>query len=235
MTGPANTFLMECADIFGNPRKMILKLVFTLLLGLPFILANMPGTVSIAGIGFLILFSSFFGASVGMVRKKTAGLIIRLSLLPVPSIVWLSDFALAGAVMDFFQTGTILALYLLVHGQGITVGAIMLTVTLFAVTVLILNILGIMLGQWLSSNAEVHLTGAFTTLILAFVSGLVPVPERLRIVQGAAAQYNPLNMLLKVLSGCTEGGTHVSGIHIVWSLTVIAILATVIAYRWRKH
>ena len=235
MTGPSNTFLMECVDIFGNPRKMVLKLVFTLLLGLPFILANMPGAVRISGIGFLVLFSSFFGASVGMVRKKTAGLTIRLTLLPIPGIVWLSDFALAGAVMDFLQTGTILALYLLIHGQGVTPGAVLLTATLFAMTVLILNVLGIMLGQWLSSNAEVHLTGAFMTLILAFASGLVPMPERLRTIQGTAAQFNPLNILLKVLKGCAEGGTHISGIHIILSLAVIAGLTAVTGYRWLKR
>lgn len=235
MTGPANTFQMECADILGNPRKMVLKVVFTLLLGLPFVLADMPGRVRLAGVGFLILFSSFFGASVGMVRKKTAGLTLRLALLPIPGIVWLSDFVLAGSLMDFFQSGTILALYLLIHGQAVTVGAVLFAASLFAVTVLILNALGIMLGQWLSSNAEVHLAGALSTLMLAFMSGLVPVPERLRFIQSVAVRYNPLDLLLNILGNCAESGAHVSGTNIMWSLAVISGLTSLILYRWHRR
>ena len=71
--------------------------------------------------------------------------------------------------------------------------------SLFCMTIVFLNILGILLGFAMKSNPEVHLIGALSSGLIALLSGLVPVPERLAWLVTIFSQWNPLTRLLNYL------------------------------------
>jgi hypothetical protein len=191
---------MEILNAVSKPRTLFLRVGLTLLLGLPFVLAPMPLRVRVSGLLMLILFTGLFGAAVSRVRRRTDGRLEIVRLLPLRPAVAFLDFALAGAAVDVLQTGPLLALFFLLHAKAPSLALLVATTALFVAVALILNLAGLALGTILETNAEVHLAGALTVALLAFASGLIPAPERIRAVLEALQAMNPLTLLAKVLS-----------------------------------
>ena len=80
---PGNVFCLQLADAFGDRRRIALRISVTALLATPFIFVNMPIRAQAAGIVMVIMFTSFFGASVSYARLRTDLRLERLTLLPM--------------------------------------------------------------------------------------------------------------------------------------------------------
>ena len=101
---PANVFQVEVKTTLLNRHGLLMKVGFALLIGIPLVFIS-------------ILFVSFFGAAIGIVRRRKDGHLGHLRILPIPLWVTYVDMVLAGAVVDMVQLMPMIALYLLTHGQ----------------------------------------------------------------------------------------------------------------------
>lgn len=228
---PANVFQLEMASVFYSRRALILKVLFTFLLGFPFVVIAMPVKVRISGLMMLLLFSSFFGAAVTIVRRRTDGHLSRLRLLPIPVWKIMGDFILSGALVDMLQMGTVLTLFLIVNGQNIHIGNLIITAGLFCITVVLLNILGLFLGLAVKSNSEVHLVGALLTGMIALFSGLLPVPARLGWLIDTISCKNPLTLLHHSLTTTGENTTNAINIGLFFPVLFMILFMTTVIWR----
>jgi hypothetical protein len=211
---PHNVFQLETAAFLANRRGLIIRLGFTLLLGLPFVIIAMPLKIRLSGLSFIIIFVTFFGAAVSSVRRKTEGHDERLKVLPLPLWHIRMDMMLAGALVDFIQTGFLLVLFMVFYGTGITLGAILKISGLFIMTIVLFNTFGMMLACLMKNNSEVHLFGALGAFILAFLSSLMPVPAPIQNWILIIGGWNPLAALGRSLIRTAQGqmgGTHDAG------------------------
>jgi ABC-type multidrug transport system permease subunit len=192
---PTSVYQLELAAVFSNTRSIFMKLGYAYLLGLPFALIQMPATVRVIGITMLILFTSFFGAATSLVTRRTEGQMARLGQLPIRRSSLYSDFLLSGAVIDIAQVGVVLILLLLVNGNGVSLALAAAIAATFVLSVLFLNILGMLLGLVSKNSQEVHLIGALGVGIIGFLSGLFPTPDRIEGLIAASSSVSPLHML----------------------------------------
>ena len=225
---PANLFQVELASALATPRKVGLRLGLSFLLGAPFFLVGMPVKVRVVGLIFLSLFHSFFGAAVGRVRDRTQGRALKLALLPLSGRLILLDRLLAGVLVDLLQTGPLIVLLVVLHGRPGLGPALPSLAGLFCGTLLLLNLLGQGLGRLAKTNAEVHLGGALGVGMVAFFSGLVPVPETMAPALGPIRELSPVHWLARTLEGLLQG-SEPSGA--LWPLLFLAALAAL--YLWR--
>ena len=202
---PANLFQVEMAVLAAGTRGLLTKLGLSLLLGLPFVLFAMPLRVRLAGLAAILTFTSFFGAAVGIVRRRTEGQLQRLALLPVRPSAVLLDLLLSFAVLDAAQLGLLLALFLAIHAQDPTALGVVLAAGRMLQAVILLNALGLALGLSLRSNPEVHLFGALAAGVLLALSGQIPVPEKIRPLLEPIARWNPVSRFTVALAQMTGG------------------------------
>ncbi len=234
---PANVFQLELATVFANKRGLILKLVFTFLIGFPFVLVAMPSQVRVSGLMMLVLFTSFFGAAVSLVRRRTDGHLDHLKLLPIPVWSVLGDFVLSGAVVDIAQVGILLALFVLLNVSGATFGTLISIAGLFFISVLLLNLLGMILGYVMKSNPEVHLIGALAVAFIAFISGIIPVPAILHRFVQIILPWNPVALLARYLTELLHGKEADNEIMFIFSIVFVSIIVIVFLLRiinWRE-
>jgi hypothetical protein len=203
---PFNLFRLELVSSLAGARALLMRLGFTLLIALPFVLIAMPVAVKASGIVMIVLFTSFFGAAVGLARKRSDGQLERLRLLPQPLLLPFFDIVLAGAVVDLLQILPVLILYFAVNGGAFASAPVALVLALLIVTLLPLNLLGVLLGLAMRSNAEVHLAGALSVGVLAVLSGLAPLPRRLAALSAWAGAWNPAARLRDLLVFIGEDG-----------------------------
>ncbi|EFK07938.1 ABC-2 type transporter [delta proteobacterium NaphS2] len=225
---PGNVFQLDTAAFLANRRGLIIRLGFTMLLGLPFVIIAMPLKIRLSGLSFIIIFVTFFGAAVSSVRRKTEGHYERLKVLPLPLWIIQMDMMLAGALVDFIQTGFLLVLFIAFYGTGITFGAILEISGLFITTLLLFNALGMMLACLMKNNSEVHLFGALGAFILAFISGLMPAPAVIQKWIVIIGRWNPLTAMGRSLMGTAQG--QMGGIHdagVFWGLMTLIFLIIV--------
>jgi ABC-type multidrug transport system permease subunit len=192
---PGNVFQLEMAAAVAGRRTLMIRLGFTLLLGLPFILVSMPVKIQASGLSVIIIFIAFFGSAVTFVRRKSEGHMDRLKILPVPGWRIIGDMVLAGAFIDCIQMGLLFFFLFMIYGSFMTYITILKITGLFITTLLLLNLLGILLASITKDNAEVHLFGTLGSGLLAFISGLFPVPDSLEPVVRLATAWNPLSMM----------------------------------------
>jgi hypothetical protein len=223
---PANVFQLELAVNFASVRTFIMKLGFTMVLGFPFILIAMPPRVQVAGLVMIVLFISFFGAAVAFVRRRNDGIMERLKLLPIARWKIVSDFLLSTTAADIIQLFPPFLLFMLVHGSHIGLGAIVWVFGIFVLTVLFFNLLGVLLGWAMRSNPEVHLIGALATATMAFLSGILPVPIRVRPVILTLSRWSPLYHLSLTLTHIREGTLLGDNLKLVlWSFFLVLVVS----------
>lgn len=196
---PGNLFQLEMATHFATRSTILLRFGLALLLGSPFIFFAMPLEVRIPGLVVLMLFMSFFGAAVSIVRRRTEGLLLKLRILPLSRLSIFSDFVLSSSLIDLMQFTPLLILYLLFFGQSLSLSSLLWLACLLLLSVLLLNFLGVLLGLALRTNPEVHLVGALAVGLIAFFSGLIPTPTQMKTFLGAVLPWNPVNHLRKAL------------------------------------
>jgi hypothetical protein len=228
---PGNIFQLEMRVAFARKRSFIIKLGFTFLLGFPFVLLAIPIKVQVAGLVMLVLFTSFFGAAVSLVRRRADGFIRRLRILPIRGWVILGDFLIAGVVIDLMQMGILLAIFTLVHGSGVTPGAVILTGGVFFLAVLFLNIAGMLLGFAMKSNSEVHLVGALAIGILAFISDIIPVPGRLIQIIETTGRWSPVAAFARSLERLALGTGTVGSMEVLASGIFICVMFAIFIFR----
>jgi ABC-type multidrug transport system permease subunit len=234
---PTNLFQLELANVFANGRSMMMKLGYAYLLGFPFALIRMPVQARVIGIVMLILFTSFYGAATTIVTRKTDGQLTRLRQLPIRRSVLVADFLLSGAVVDIAQVAVVIAVLLLVNAVSVS-GPLLLTVAAaFVLSVLLMNLLGMMLGAVSRNSQEVHLIGAFGVALIAFLSGLFPVPRRIEPLIDAVSRLSPLRALATAMETSMSGGAIPDSA--MWSVSVslvsLAVSVIVFALRWSRR
>ena len=228
---PGNLFRLQLADTFDNRRRFALRVGISALLALPFIFVAMPVRAQAAGIVMVILFTSFFGTAVAHVHLRDDRRLERLTLLPTPRwALWL-DLVLASVLSRFIPTAVVMAGFVLVNGQSLTIGALLALIGWLCTTLLVLTVLGIAVATRVRSNAEVHLFGALTVGILAPLSGLTPLPERLAPLTATTA-FNPIARLLAALVRTTTTDTTVPATEITFAALVFAAVVALALYRW---
>jgi ABC-type multidrug transport system permease subunit len=228
---PANVFQLELAVNFASVRTFIMKLGFTMVLGFPFILFSMPPRVQVAGLVMIVLFICFFGAAVAFVRRRNDGIMERLKLLPIARWKILADFLLSTTAADIIQLSPLIILFILVHGSQIGLGAIVSVFGMLVFTVLFFNLLGLLLGWAMRSNPEVHLIGALATATIAFISGILPVPVRVRPVIETASRWSPLHLLSLNLAHMEKGTLMPGDIRIIFWGSFLAMALFVLVFR----
>jgi len=228
---PSNVLQLELAAAFSSRRALALRVGVALLLGLPFVFAPMPLRARACGLCVLTVFVSFFGAAVGLVRRRAEGQWTRLALLPIPrSIVW-SDLLLAGGVVDLVQTAPVVGLLAVVHGLPTAGGALLSAAGALCACVLTLNALGMLLAVAVRTNAEVHLAGALGVGVLVLLSGLVPTAGPLAGVVAAASPFSPVAWLEHALRAMAADASSVGRHSVLAGSLVLLILAAWLAAR----
>ncbi len=228
---PDNVFKLEIAALLADGRALIIRFAFTLLLGLPFVVIAMPAGIQVAGLQIILLFTGFFGATVHFARRRAEGHFNRLKLLPLPVPGIIGDMLLAGVLTDCAQMGLLLVLFIWVNTAGAPLSALLEISGLFVLTVSTLNLLGTLLAFLIQNTSEAHLFGALATGLLAFFSGLFPVPESMQgAIEGLGA-WNPLSCMGDRLLGLTTGREAGGGFTPAW-IVILGLFTAVACLRF---
>jgi hypothetical protein len=228
---PGNLFRLELAAAFADRRRIALRIGITALLALPFILVDMPANVKAAGIVMVILFTSFFGAAVGHARLRADLRFDRLTLLPIRrSLLWL-DLVLTSALARLVPTSVVLVGYILINEQSLTARTVVVLFGLFSGSLVLLTLLGIGIGRIARNNGEVHLFGALAAVILACISGVTPLPQRLAWLAATMA-WNPVARLHAMLTRLATGSTAVGLTELVFTSFMLGGIAVTVVLRW---
>jgi hypothetical protein len=221
---PANLFQMEMASLLASKRTLCVKLVFPLLLGLPFVLIVMPLKARLAGLMILVVMVAFFGSSVAFVRHRREGRLGRLKILPVSMARIMGDLLLAGTVVDLMQIGSVVILFLFVHGSAVTMDGVVTTAGLLVAAILLLNAMGMALGYAMHENSEIHLAGGLVSGAIIFISGVLPLPSRIQKMIEPVVTWNPLFILVENMRGLVEGQGTENSIALFFSILFLCVL-----------
>jgi hypothetical protein len=228
---PGNVFRLQLAATFADRRRIILRIGVSALLAMPFVFVGMPARAQAAGIVMVILFTGFFGAAVGHARLRSDSRLARLTLLPMSrTMLWL-DLVLASALTRLAPVVVVIAAFVLVNGRGVTPTALIALFGLLCGSLILVTLLGMGTGRLARSNGEVHLFGAMACGLLAFVSGVTPIPERLTWLTATAA-FNPIARLLTALTRLAAEPAPQTSLEFVFASLFLAALATATAFRW---
>ena len=228
---PGNVFRLQLTAAFADTRHIILRIGVSALLAMPFIFVGMPARAQAAGIVMVILFTGFFGAAVGHARLRTDLRLARLTLLPMsPSVLWL-DLVLASALTRLAPVVVVLAGFVIVNGQGVTPLSLIGLLGLLCASLVLLTLLGMGTGRIARSNGDVHLFGALACGVIAFVSGITPVPDRLAWLSTAAA-WNPIACLLAALTRLASGPASIPRAEFVFASLALSVTTVIVVQRW---
>jgi len=228
---PGNVFRLQMTEAFSGRRRMALRVWVSGLLALPFILVAMPARAQAAGIVMVIVFTAFFGAAVSHARLRADLRLSRLQLLPTSrATLWL-DLVLASMLARVVPAVVVLCGFVAVNGRVVTAVSLIRLAGWLCASLLLLTALGSVIARLARNNAEVHLFGALTCAVIAFVSGVTPLPDRLKWLT-AAGRGNPIWLLRSSLTGLTTEASHVRREELVFSLLVIALIAGTAVLRW---
>ncbi len=228
---PGNVFRLQLAAAFHDRRQVALRVGVSLLLASPFVFVAMPPHAQAAGTTMVILFTGFFGAAVGHAHLRADSRWTRLSLLPMRrGVLWL-DLVLSSMLMRLGPSLVVLAGFVAVNGRNIGLMALLNLAGLLYAALLLLTLLGIGTGRLARNNAEVHLLGALATGILALLSGVVPLPDRLAFLAASTA-FNPVAGLHRALTELATGLAVVRATEIAGSSLVLVAVFAAAAVRW---
>lgn len=226
-----NLFRLQLAEAFSNRRLVIFRIAITALLALPFILVGMPVRAQAGGLVMVILFTSFFGAAVSFARLISEKRLERLMLLPAShGLIWL-DLVFSSALLRLVPVMAVLVAFIAVNGKGITPASLINVAGMLSMSLLLLTLLGMVAGRLSHSNGEVHLFGAIICTVLAVVSGIMPLPGRLKFL-AVTATCNPISRLLTALIELANGNQAISGTELVLTSMILLALAAISLQRW---
>jgi len=229
---PENVFQLELATVFASGRSLFMKLGYAYLLGLPFALITMPVRVRVIGIVVLILFTSFFGAATTLVSRRSDGQLSRLKLLPIRRNSLYSDILFSGAAVDLLQVGLVIFLLLLINGRNLSLQLVLTIAGTLVLSVLFLNLLGMLLGAVSNNSQEVHLIGSIGVGLIGFLSGIYLVPSTIEGVIDTISLASPLRYLARSLSaGMGESTGGILPIHALLSTLLLMLLIGVFLMR----
>lgn len=229
---PENVFQLELATVFASGRSLFMKLGYAYLLGLPFALITMPVRIRVIGIVVLILFTSFFGAATTLVSRRSDGQLSRLKLLPIRRNSLYGDILFSGAAVDLLQVGLVIFLLLLINGRNLSLQIVLTIAGTLVLSVLFLNLLGMLLGAVSNNSQEVHLIGSIGVGLIGFLSGIYLVPSRIEGVIDTISLASPLRYLARSLEvGIGESAGAVLPIYAYLSALLLMILIGVFLIR----
>ncbi|MHC4725617.1 MAG: hypothetical protein ACYS17_00165 [Planctomycetota bacterium] len=226
-----NVFRLQLAADFGNRRRIALRIGVSLLLALPFIFVGMPAHAQATGIVMVILFTGFFGAAVGYARLRADLRFTRLTLLPISRGLLCLDLVLASALTRLAPVMVVLAGFIVVNGQGITPSLLISVLGLLCASMVLLTILGIGAGRLARSNGEVHLFGALVCMVVAFISGITPLPERLTWLRTIMV-WNPISRLLTALTRLSSGPASMPRAEFAFASFTVGTVVIIAVMRW---
>jgi hypothetical protein len=226
-----NLFRMELACALGDRRRVLLRTGVSVLLALPFIFVAMPPQVKAGGLTMVILFTGFFGAAVHHARLRSDLRLARLYALPTRrGVVWL-DLALSSMLARLVPALAVLACFVSANSVHPSIRDMAGVAGLLCAALLLLTLCGMAVGRLAQSNGEVHLFGGLAAGILAFVSGIAPLPERLGWL-AATTSWNPIAQLLAALKALAVEQPAVDfRVLVAAVLTLVGVMA-VAAQRW---
>jgi hypothetical protein len=228
---PGNLFRLQILATLGDRRHLILRIGISFLLAMPFIFVAMPARAKAAGIVMVILFTSFFGAAVGHARLRADMRLARLMLLPTSrAIVWL-DLVLASTLSRLVPAVIVLSGFVLINGQSMVPASIINLFGLLCSSLILLTLLGMGTGSLARSNGEVHLFGALVCAMIAFISGVTPLPKRLLWLEALTA-INPIGRLLSFLTNMGNGIIYLSNVELVFASLISAAVIFTVIMRW---
>jgi ABC-type multidrug transport system permease subunit len=228
---PGNLFRLQVLSTFGDRRRIILRIGVSFLLAIPFIFVEMPVRAKTAGIVMVILFTSFFGAAVGHARLRADMRFSRLMLLPTSrGVIWL-DLVLASTLSRLVPALIVLSGFVIINGQNVMPASIISLVGLLYSSLVLLTLLGMGTGRLARSNGEVHLFGALVCAMIALISGVTPVPERVIWLKVATA-WNPIGRMLTLLTSMGNGSTHFSNAELIIMLLLLGAIIFAVIFRW---
>ena len=232
-----NLFRLQMAAAMTNKRQVALRVGVSTLLATPFIFVDMGPRAQTIGIVMVILFTGFFGAATAHARLRSDLRYARLTLLPIPRpTIWL-DLILASILARLTPVLIVLTAFVAVNAQSISPASIPTLLGLLCGCLLVLTLLGMAIGTLARTNGEVHLLGALTVALLAFVSGITPLPHRL-IWLKMAAKCNPIAMLLDELNRLSIPESSIPPLQLIPASIMLAAVAIAAAARWiagREH
>jgi predicted permease len=228
---PGNVFRLQLMSGLADRRRIILRIGVSLLLVSPFIFVAMPAHAQAKGIVMVAVFTTFFGSAVAHTRLRSDLRISRLKLLPISRRkLWL-DLILSSSLLRVMPIVIMLTGYIAVNGRTVTLPSLVVVLGMLLASILLLTIIGILIGRVARSNAEVHLFGALTCAVIAFASGITPLPQRLAPLQ-AAMVFNPVSRLLQALIRLADIYASVSLVEFVLALLVILAVSLAAAFSW---
>jgi hypothetical protein len=228
---PGNLFRLQLMAAFGDRRQMILRVGVSCLLSLPFVLVGMPARAQAGGIAMVILFTGFFGAAVSHAHLREDGRLARLHLLPISRWTLWPDLVLSSMLMRLGPSAVVLTGFVAVNGRNVSPAVLLNLIGLLCAALLLLTLLGIGTGRLARSNAEVHLFGALATGVLALLSGVAPLPERLLRLEAVMA-WNPIAQLHGALIELATGMVVVPAIEMGLSSTILIAIMAAAILRW---
>ncbi|HCM26732.1 MAG TPA: hypothetical protein DIC34_09345 [Treponema sp.] len=231
--GPSNVFQLEMTDSLGNKRALALKLGLTLLMSLPFVLFALPPEAKVAGLIALLTFTSFFGATVGIARRRSDGRLGRLRNLPIGGFSIGTDLVLSSSAMDMLQMGMVLALYAWANGLPPSPALLLEIAAPLVQAVTLFNAAGLLVGLLLRDNKEAHLAGALCVGLLLVLSGQIPAPATAQAIMAPAIRLNPAFRLAQALLGAGKGLSPAPGLLGPMSLVVMAAALIQRSVDWR--
>lgn len=231
---PDNLFRLQLAAAIGDRRQVVLRIAISTLLALPFLVVAMPARAQAAGIVMVILFTGFFGAAVSHTHFRRDLRLARLLLLPMPRWGLWTDLVLSSALTRLAPALVVLTGFVIVHHRDVTTIALIDLTGLLCGTLLLLSLLGMATGRLARSTGEVHLLAAPAAAILALVSGVIGVPDRLTWLT-TIMHWNPIARLLAALEQLTAGPVDVPAAELIFSSTVLGIVVAMTTLRGRTN
>jgi len=228
---PGNVFQLELAAALSRRRSLLMRLGVTVLFGLPFVVAPMPAGVKACGLVMVVVLTSVFGSAAHMARLRSAGHLTRLDALPLRRWVVMLDFLLAGSAVRLAPSGLILALFVLVNSRAAPAAEWAVLAGLVCGALVALNLLGMLIAATARNNAEVCLFGALAVGLVAFFSGLFPVPASLARLVSATAAWCPVGGLARHLQALADGSSTANLAQAVGGATIAGTFAAALVAR----
>lgn len=228
---PFNLFRLQLMETFGSLKHAVIRISISILLALPFILVNMPARAKASGLVMVVLFTSFFGSAIAQSRLREDGRFSRLIVLPIPKhLLWL-DLILSSVVSRILPTLIVLAGFIIFNSPILNPALMIHLTALLCTSILFLVSLGMLTGQVIRNNGQVHLFSALICGVIAFLSGIIPAVQKVSWLINITGP-NPLNRLLTSLTTMINGNTTIPTLQLVFSSITLCIIALLVIQRW---